>query len=68
MNQKVGDPAFEGIEGECLIFSNQKINIGLKGAHILMYERCREIHIFSHFTSECVMGKTGEYNTNIFKQ
>ena len=32
MNQNIGDPAFEGIKGECLIFSNQKIDVGLKGA------------------------------------
>lgn len=58
MNQNMGDPAFEGIEGECLVFNNQNMDLGLKGAHILMYERCHEITFFSHFKNECVMGKT----------
>lgn len=57
MNQKMEDPAFQGLEGECLIFSNQKIGLGLKGAHILTYERCHELAFFSHFKNECVMDK-----------
>lgn len=57
INQKMGDPAFERIEGECLTFSNQKIDLGLKGTHILMYERCHEIIFFSHFKSERVMSR-----------
>lgn len=40
MNQIMGDPAFEGIEGECLVFNNQNMDLGLKGVHILTYERC----------------------------
>lgn len=58
MHQEMADPAFEGIEGESLIFSNQKIDLGLKSAHTLMYERCHEIPLFSHVGNECLMGKT----------
>lgn len=41
----MGDPGFEGIEGECLLFSNQKVDLDLKGAHNLMNERCHEIYV-----------------------
>lgn len=54
----MGDPAFEGIEGDFLIFNNQNIDLGFKGAHILMCERCHKITFFSHFKNECVKDKT----------
>lgn len=68
INQKMGGPAFEELEGLYLTFSNQKLGLGLKGGHIFMYERRHEITFFSPFKNECVMGKTGKSNTNGFKQ
>lgn len=56
MIHKKGDPAHEGIEGECLLLSIQKIDLGLKGAQ--MYGRCHEIAFFSHRKNERVMGQT----------
>lgn len=38
INQKMGDPSFEELEGLYLTFSSQKLGLGLKGGHIFMYE------------------------------
>lgn len=56
MIQKKGNPAREGIEGECLLLSIQKIDLGFKGAQ--MYGRCHEIAFFSHCKNEHVIGQT----------
>lgn len=68
INQRMGDPSFEELEGLYLTFSSQKLGLGLKGGHIFMYERHPEITFFSPFKNECVTGKTGKSNTNGFKQ
>lgn len=73
MNQKMGDPAFEELEGLYLTFSNQKTGQGLKCELIFVYERLCNVKNVMRLHSlvpknECVMGKTGKSNKNGFKQ